>query len=393
MTDTRDPMDGRLRDYGSRWRKSMPPPAGLEPALLGRHPVRRPGPHRGWWFVPLAAAVAVAAVIVGVKVGGTDSVTPSRHPQPITSPGGVVPWAPLPATHPRIPATTIPASPDPAVASTAPLCRVESLHVDRSLGGGLGTTYLTVRLTLVHGAPCRVQGFPAIQTLDHGQPVNIPLRNSQDSSDYRDPVLVTRRRPAMLRLSWSNWCTTPVSNDTIRASLPDDGGVLTFAGYGRSPLCQGDPGDGASPLRVEPFRPEHSRPERVRSAYAGVDAAPPVDLQAQPGEDVTFTVTLTSHLRLVLAPCPDYTIFVGPKQQRFGLNCAAVPHHDAAGRPYLPAGTPVRFAIQTTAGDPGVAKVGWQLEVPDNTVTIGGQLCVTPPDSNNCNALHTQAHQ
>ncbi|MGN6128826.1 MAG: hypothetical protein ACTHOK_00625, partial [Nocardioidaceae bacterium] len=72
---------------------------------------------------------------------------------------------------------------------------------------------------------------------------------------------------------------------------------------------------------------------------------------------------------VALVPCPDYTIgqYLGEqaREDRYALDCAAVPTRDAQGRPYLPAGQPVRFEMRTRllADSPGL-KFLWTLAVP-----------------------------
>lgn len=410
MTDQKSPMDERLREYGERWRQGLPPGPRPDPTLLG--PRRRLRPVR--WLVVPAAAAAIAAVVLGSQLldtGGRVEPRPAgRHssapaptapaptaataipttalesagpgtPAPV-APGEVVPWAPLEATHPRIPTVTVPASPDPAVAAAAPACRADDLHAESSVEGAAGTMYLAVRITSAGGPPCRLEGIPDVQPMDGGQPADIPVERSRDDSSYRGPVLVAQRQPALLALSWTSlWCTDPVHNDAVRAVLPDGGGTLTFDGFGRSPYCNGDPGSGPTPIRVWPFQPEQSRPAEQHSVFASVKATGDLNRTAAPGETVRFTVTLTAPERVSLAPCPDYTIAqygAGvSSEQTYALNCAAVPYRDADGRPYLPSGTPVSFAMETTAGSRSAPKFLWYLDVPERNVEVDGRLTVT----------------
>jgi len=98
-----------------------------------------------------------------------------------------------------------------------------------------------------------------------------------------------------------------------------------------------------------------------------------------PGKALNFLVTLTAQRDIRLVPCPDYSVSVAMSWDdqygvAYGLNCAAVPHRNAAGEPYLPAGVPVIFAMQweipTTLPDPpratwGLGSTGdLELEVP-----------------------------
>lgn len=370
-------MDQRLRDYGERWRETAVAPATVN---IGKLSSRRRA-KRTWWLAP-ATAAAVAAVIVGVQLPDTRIPDPAQ-PQSTVKPTKVVPWAPLEPTHPQIPTVTTAAVPDPSAAAEAPTCRASDLRAGVEQGGAGGTSYLNVRLALVGDHPCRLDGYAQIRPMDNGRLVDIPVQRVSDDSVYREPVLVAERHPAILSLGWlSNWCTTAVHNDSILALLPDGAGAVAFDGFGRSPFCSGNPGSGPTPIRVRPFQPEHMRQSQVRSAYASVDVAGDLMRSAAPGGRVRFTVTLTARRQVVLDPCPDYTIAqYGPgisRKQTFALNCAAVPYTDFQGRPYLPAGTPVRFAMETTAGTrtQDADKFVWELDTPDDTAALGGRLTV-----------------
>ncbi len=372
MVDNQDPMDQRLRDYGQRWRRVLPPPSGVDIEGLSARPPTR----STWWWV--SAAAAVSAVIVGAQMTGShpEEAAPSSES---VRPGDVVPWAPLVATHPRIPSRTIPATPDPLAAAEAPLCRARDLRPESRKGAAAGTAFLNVRLTLSGDSPCRVEGFPNIRPMNNGQRVDIPIERVADDSTYHGPVLVADGQPALLRLGWaSDWCTAAVGSDTIEVQLARGDDVLTFDGFGRSQSCNGDPGSGPTPIMVWAFQPERTRPEHVRSGYTSMRVSGDLNLTASPGEQVRFLVTLTAPEDVVLDPCPDYTITqhgAGVTQaQRFALNCADVPYKDPEGRPYLPANTPVPFAMQTTAGSDSARKLSWQLAVPGNSAAVGGQL-------------------
>ena len=96
------------------------------------------------------------------------------------------------------------------------------------------------------------------------------------------------------------------------------------------------------------------------------------------GEPVDFTVTLTSKRDLSLAPCPDYSIMLDGQRTRYALDCAAVPHLDAEGQPYLPAGVPVTFAMRADPPTVDPTKLLWQLETPDpGRTSVGGLLTLT----------------
>lgn len=376
MTEPMDPMDERLRAYADRWRDAAAPAAPLDVDRLG--PRTR---ARRTWFLVAASAAAVAVVIAGgTRLVGDDTRREPPPPADTTKPHDtVVPWAPLPATHPQIPTTTTTPSPDPAEAAGKPACRASDLHATDRPAVAAGTYYQTIRLTLAGDHPCRLEGWPDVELLDRGAPVDIPLERARDDSVYRGPVLVSDGQPALLQLAWSaDWCAAPVHNDTIRLNLP--GGSLTVDGLGDS-NCYGTPGDGhRQPVELRTFEPVKSRDAVASTAYADVDVTGALDLTAAPDDNLDFVVTLTSPQDLVLDPCPDFQIIqtgdAGPETDSHALNCAAVPHKDEQGRPYLPAGTPVRFAMHANAGEPGIYKLTWVLDTVDQR-SVGGTLTVS----------------
>lgn len=90
-----------------------------------------------------------------------------------------------------------------------------------------------------------------------------------------------------------------------------------------------------------------------------------------PGKTLNFLVTLTAERDTRLVPCPDYSISVALSwddqyEALYSLNCAAVPHRNAAGEPYLPAGVPVVFAMQWQLPNmgPEASKPTWVLGIP-----------------------------
>lgn len=97
----------------------------------------------------------------------------------------------------------------------------------------------------------------------------------------------------------------------------------------------------------------------ITAAYDAIAVTGTLDLVAGTAADGTadklpFEVTLTSPTRVALSPCPDYEIrqqnsFDDFLTEHYALNCAAVPFKDDDGTPYLPAGRPVTFAMETFA--------------------------------------------
>ncbi|MGH3445616.1 MAG: DUF4232 domain-containing protein, partial [Nocardioidaceae bacterium] len=371
MSERDERMDARLREYADRWRDAQPDPPIAEPASWTESS-RRPS---RWWLVP-AAAAAVAAVIVGIAVSGpgaSQRTADQNTASPAPSAPGVVPWKPLPATHPDIPIHTVPPSPDPAVAAQAPPCKAEQLTARSSAQASGQTLFLYVRLSLRRGPACRLSGYPTVRLLDeHGQPAGIPTAHAGGSLAYRHPVLVAPGRPASLPLLWfENWCGPKLRNDRIDIPI-NDSGTVSVKGFGQSPFCQAP--HNPDPVSVSTFRPVEFTPAKRESAFADVRVrVTRAQGVASAGQRVYFRVTLTAHGHDVsLATCPDYTVeqYASGTQstRRWGLNCAGVRHRDSAGRPVLPAGVPVTFAMQADAlavTKRQAVKFLWRLDVPE----------------------------
>lgn len=371
MTAQHDDVDRRLREYAGRWQESVPVP---RPGPL---PVRRPVRQGRPWMVT-AAVVAVAALVAGIVLVAQLLGSDRRSATPAVEPGQVIPWAPLPATHPKIPAvrtTSGPPLPDPTAAAAAPPCRAGQLRVRRLFGVGAGTQYIEARFRLAHGSACSLSGYPRVELLSNGRTGVIPVRRTRDSDTYRRPVLVGRGHVGVLRIGWgSDWCTTAVPNQAITVTLPSGGGTIRLRGYGESPACYGEPGSGKGPAFYSAFQPLSPGPVKVRSAYSTVRATSNLERAVRAHAPVHFVVTLRSDHRVVLDPCPDYSIVSASWRngRRFALNCAAVPYKDGRGRPYLPADTPVRFAMQLPAGSESPQKVVWLLDTPGVRPTTFG---------------------
>lgn len=373
MTDDLDRLDQELREYGERWRATIPT------ASVQHIHTYDSGPHwRSYLLIP-AAAAAVIVVLLGVSLMTGKSTEDGRPatgqtPLPTTSAAPeIVPWVPLNPTHPDLPLVTIPASPDPAAAGAAPPCTAKDLRAVSTVGAAAGTKVLS--LTIHPASPdvsCRVQGHPAVQFLNHGETVDISTVNTSDDSTYRDPALVAKGSVVTLSLYWgSNWCTDPVGNDRIRIAL--ESGSIEVDGYGSSPYCNGTPGSGPNSVGIGTFQPQSFRQVEVTSAYGGVDGDFAAVSDPVPGEELRFLVTLTARRGDVrLDPCPDYSMVQDASQDdsveaRFALNCAAVPYRDGDGVPYLPEGVPVRFEMSWMLLGPDVeAPKGatWTLEAP-----------------------------
>lgn len=372
-------MDHRLREYGARWREALPEPAEPAPAEgLSR---------RSGWLVA-AAAVAVLVVVGGVLFairGGDDQPAPPAATSPTppsAEPAVVVPWEPLPATHPDIPGIESPTADEVAAARA---CWITDLAVvGRSVEGAAGTTYLTVEVGLAlerrGDEPCRLSGYPDVTLLDGEEAIDVQVR--EDESVGSEPVLVTEDHPALVTIGWSPGHFCPVvHNDVVHLRLgripqAAEPVPLAVAGFGRT-TCNPGEEDNPPVVGVLPAEPSYYT-GRARSPYEQVAVTGDVG-DGQLTGDVTFTVTLTSAVDMLLEPCPDYAAFLGPRGFGGGLNCAAVPYRDDHDRPYLPADTPVAFEMRTHGypGSPVAVELMWSLDVPGSPsftadVTTGG---------------------
>ena len=124
----------------------------------------------------------------------------------------------------------------------------------------------------------------------------------------------------------------------------------------------------------------HGEHGRWVTAYDGILVAGAIGGRVHPGDTLVFTALVQSEHRIVLRPCPDFTVGFG-RARVFSrqLNCAGVPYRDARGRPVLPAGTPVRFEIHVPVPDEhGLQKVLWTIDGPSPSPGFYGMVRVTP---------------
>jgi hypothetical protein len=379
-----DDIDVMLREYAPRWRAAQPPAPTAEAArrVAMANPMSRPATTRAgrrtvlrWrsrqWLPMVAAAVAVGLVAGGIGLVRTHSAPqPGYTPTPSPSQGLAV-WWPMPETNPTIPTTIISPSPDPAPAADLRPCRSGDLSVSSNSGVAGGTRIIEVLYQ--SDQPCQVNGYPEIIPLGrNSRPVDVPVEH--EVPEYGNPVALGGGI-AVVRLTWTSlWCADEVEVANIMVyTSPTSAG--TVDGFGES-QCYGQPGSGTKePIRVTEFRPLHFTAGRAGTPFDEVSADLALPGTAKAGETVRFRVTLTAPRDVVLDPCPDYSITIGHVGNQtdvaYALNCAAVVFRDGAGRPYLPAGTPVTFAMQATAPPAGgrTEKVTWRLE---DTGAVGG---------------------
>jgi len=364
-------IDLMLREYAPRWRTAQPPPPTVDSALRATRSPSRARPRRWVPVLAAAAAVLVVAAVVGLARRNLSAPEPGLTPTPTGDPG-VVAWQPLAPTHPELPTTVVPSSPDPADAAGLPACRPADLRVSTSLDGAGGTRYVVVEFR--SRGRCRLGGFPSVTPLDgDGRPVAVPVE--RELNGYGRPVAVGGDAVATLMIGWpSGWCADEVNVARLRLTLAG-GAPLTVPGFGRS-ACNGEPGSGTTmPITVRDIRPQQYVEERTVTPFDGVAVRVVLPTSAPGGATLRFTVVLTAPAggNVPLRPCPDYRVSLGGSEAVYALHCAAVPFRDASGQPYLPAGVPVTFDMRLAVPRaPGSdQKFIWQLE---NTAAAAGGL-------------------
>jgi Protein of unknown function (DUF4232) len=391
-----DEIDQRLREYAARWQAAQPTPPTVDVARLvvtepGRRPhlfafLRRPGTAVITAAVAVAAVAALAGSIATLR-GQSVLPRPPATALPTSAPviPGVVAWAPLPPSGNVIPGTTETASPDPAAAAGLPPCRGQDVNATASKEGAGGTDYLFV--TIDAHIRCKLQGRPIVTPLGpDGRSVAVPVQPEPAAKNSDDPIAVGDGGQATLRLGWSHyWCAPKITVARIRLTLPHDRGSFTIAGFGTS-VCSADDGAGAkAPITVSTFGPANATPQRTYTVFDMVKVDIEQSSIVQTGRVIQFVLRLTAPAErdVALQPCPDYAITLFPADGdestiRHTLNCSAVPYRDGSAQPYLPAGVPVRFAMQveaTSLSGPTLTKLIWRLQVSD-TVTAATQLTV-----------------
>lgn len=357
-----DEMDQLLRGRAARWRAGLPPAAPYRTTTATR-------PARGR-HLPALAALATAAVLAVAWYAAPRGSTPS----PVTPPDdSVVPWADLAPTDPALPTTS--RAPSAEEIAAAPECGPGDLELlGRDMEGAAGTAYLSVRLGLVADHPCHLGGRVDVEPMG---PDGEPLAIDVVTADSPEPVLVTAEAPVTVVVLWavSHFCGD-VDNATLLIDIPEIQ-TVRVEGFGAS-SC--NPGEDHPPISVQALQPGYD--ESRHSPYENLTVTGDLDLTVQVDEPIEFQVTLLSPVDLPLVPCPDYEVLVGPRLDSYALNCSAVHHRDAQGRPYLPAGVPVTFAMRAEGFSPDVRidKFAWQLVAPGHPGK-GGVLTIGDPEA------------
>ena len=325
--------------------------------------------------------VLALGALVLAACGGADSsphAAAARTVTPATSPAGgvrlaAVPWGDLPPTHPDIPSTRVPPRPDPAIAQAARPCRGSDLAL-KPLGTGAaaGTTVKNLRFSLATGSrPCAVSGRPTA-TLRTVEGHTVPGAPSAFTSRYSRPVLLTHRASALAQLVWPSACFA-ISGQAA-TTLTYAGRMWTVPTGAVSDTCDFGADRPLQSIGITRFFPPHAVRARRVTAYTRVRTRGRGDVSARLDRPVTFAVTLTAPTDLPLDPCPDYRLGASPGGGgRFGLNCVAVPYRDGLGRPYLPAGRPVRFELHLDPVE-ALQKYWWELIAPGRAPYAAGVI-------------------
>jgi hypothetical protein len=354
MMNDFDDVDQWLRDYAPRWRASQPSPLSVDATVVTRLGSARP-PR---WIAVIATASAMVLLAVGVvAVAGklTSQPRPSQSsPRPTPTGSEVIAWAALSPTAVQIPTISAAESPDPSRAAGLPKCLAANLTVSSEMVGAMGSRIITV--TLASATPCQLAGFPSVDALDaSGRTLAVPTDQNTSLDGYTGPVAVSDSTPAVLRIQWSYlWCAVPINVAKLRITLPASSGSFTVDGFGQS-ACIGSPTPSyRAPIGIGPIQPRDYRPAREATEFNDVTVSLAVpQIAVSPGDTLHFTVNLHAPALhdVPLNPCPDYTIWLKDlvsTRVSYALNCATVPHRDAADNPFLPAGSTVSFAMQVT---------------------------------------------
>ncbi len=308
-----------------------------------------------------------AAVIIAAGLAA-DCGSPAR-PHAGVPAEGVVPWADQPA---------VPyAEPGPRTFATdARPCRPAELRTSPGRSGvGLGNTNVAVQFTNRSAAACVLLGYPTVAGISPGGAIT-PLAATHGSyfGDPGPPANIAPGQTAAVNVSGADACQAAQDGERrvyrlLRIGLPGGGTI-------DAPVAQFDAICGVSVSRfgVPADQPAAPPPSPLT---ARITAAATV----RPGEDFTYTVTLTNPTAKAypLMPCPAYEEYVyaitGPGTiaarddhvaRNYYLNCDTVRQIRAQSSvayqmrlqlpPGLPAGVPAKFVwlLQGPAG-PGTS--------------------------------------
>lgn len=366
-----DDLDQRLSRAGEAWRASQALPAVEVPAV-------RPRPA---WVLPVAAAASVALLAGGVTLAATQLDRDDRSdPPPAASKGerwhpdlppGVGPTA-VPGAVPPVPQeVSYPAAeaagtytPRVFEAAGAPDCRGQDVRLDlEPAGPGEMRLVLSAKGDDVR---CATGYRPNVQFRKDGKYVEVLEQQSDPrAGDWPSSVLVTTGQRAMTLSRWIGWCAGEGPEvDTVEVIDSDWSVMLPMPERAPCPVTDFED----DKLHLPFWSPEGFTFE-PRESFGPI-AARVVDRVEGPAGLPTWVVELTARRDVFLDTCPSWQVRQGDEEAgSWRLNCDGVPDHKDDGRPYLPAGEPVRFAIWVPYGD-SQAPLIWVLRTPQGSVSV-----------------------
>jgi hypothetical protein len=295
----------------------------------------------------VAAVVTVAGLAVGCGSPAPEARAPAKR---------VVPWAARPAA-PY-------AEPGPRrFATNDRPCQPSDLRVSPGRSGaGLGHTNVAIQFTNRSATACVLLGYPKVAGISASGLI-MPLAATRGSyfGDPGPPANIAPGQTAAVNVSGADACHAAQEGQhrfyrRLRIGLPGGGSVDAPAAPFDA-IC----GISVSQFGVQADQPAVPPPSPVT---ARITAAATV----RPGEDFTYTVTLTNPTATAypLRPCPAYEEYVyaitGPGKaaarddhvvKNYYLNCDTVHEISAHGSvtyqmrlqlpPGLPTGVPAKF--------------------------------------------------
>jgi hypothetical protein len=309
-------------------------------------------------------AIVVAVTVAGLTVGCGSPAREAGAPAK-----GVVPWADRP--------TAPYAEPGPRkFATDARPCQSSDLRMSPGRSGvGLGHTNVAIQFTNRSATACVLLGYPKVAGIPASGP-STPLAATHGSyfGDPGPPANIAPGQTAAVNVSGADACHAAQEGQhrfyrRLRIGLPG-GGSMDAPAAPFDAIC----GVSVSQFGVPAGQPAVPPPSPLTARITAAAAV-------RPGEDFTYTVTLTNPTATAypLRPCPAYEEYVyaitGPGKaaarddhvvKNYYLKCDTVheisAHHSVTYQmrlqlpPGLPTGVPAKFVwlLQGLAG-PGTS--------------------------------------
>ena len=349
-------VDGRLSEYGARWRATQPAPP--EPAITIAPPWRR-------WAPALATAAAVALIAAGVTVG----VHASRHHASETAgTDGVVPWVDRPAAKP--PPPTQPSPPPPAYAE----CKSDQLaaHVGES-GAATGNEATDLVFLNVSDRPCTLTGYASSFTgikSDGSRQLLHPQHGTFFDSAVEWPANLQPGEHGLMIIGTASGCI----GSPGYTSDPYAGEIIELADGGKFTLDAKF--DTVCGLDISQFHknPPQSFYDGPTSPYDSLEVTADFPSTAVAGTTLHYTVRLrnTGNSPVTLEPCPTYeeALYGDSAHDYFyELNCDTVTS--------IQSGESVTYAMEMSVPDStGPAKFAWRIA--GSSAGTGGLITIIP---------------